>query len=291
MNKQEVSTKLLRMIKELSQLETNEIELMLAIFKKKIKDRVNDYMRKISEDFSVKCEYYGKSHEELREIREEILGGYEREFSRISDRLQEQYVNLILELQEIQSNQKIALTNYKKMLDAKAEVESSREYISYKNNFNNWIEKRELAKDQDAVDKCDMALLELKNPVIIYEEKIDSLIEKYGNYCGLEIECYRRLEECSNSVEMAIDSVMKYDLDWLDVPRKHGIFSTIKKLLNKVFSGGKFEREFLRPTKEKIRTIRKNTDVLIENIRDNTVKYIDTLNVYKNQIKQASNNV
>ena len=291
MEKMEVSAKLLRMIKELSQLETNEIELMLGIFKKRITDRVNDYMRKISEDFSLKCEYYGKSHEELREIREEILGGYEREFSRISDRLQEQYINLILELQEIQANQKIALTNYKKMIDAKLDIEQTQEYIEYKNDLEEWSKKRELATEQDIIEECDRALSELKNPVSSYEYKIDTIIIKYGNYCDLENECYKKLEECSSRIDSSIDSVMQYDTEWLDNPRKYGIFAVIKKTLNKIFGGSKFEKEFLRPTKAKIKTIRSNTDVLIENIRDNTVRYIDTLNKYKNKIKQTSKNV
>lgn len=291
MEKMEVSAKLIRMIKELSQLETNEIELMLGIFKKKITDRVNDYMRKISEDFSLKCEYYGKSHEELREIREEILGGYEREFSRISDRLQEQYINLILELQEIQANQKIALTNYKKMIDAKLDMENSEEYISYKNAFDEWSEKKESATNQETIDKCDKALYELQNPLVSYEYKIDTLIIKYGNYCDLENECYKKLDECNSKVDSAIDSVMQYDTEWLDNPKKNSMFTMIRKMLNKFLGSGKFEREFLRPTKVKIKNIRSNTDELIENIRNNTVRYIDTLNKYKNKIKQTSNNV
>lgn len=282
---------LFKIIKDLSQVETREIELMLAMFRRCIKDTVNSYMKRISEDFYTRCEFYGRAVEEVREIREEILGGYEREFARISDRYEEQYVNLIFELQEAQSNQKITISNYKKLLDAKESCEDSDEYINYKNKLAELTYKKDNSAGKEEFYELEKALSSLKDPIISYQDKIDVLMEKYGNYCGLEEECFKRLDECKENVNAALDSVMKYDAEWLGVPKKPHALEIVNRFLNRLFGYRKFEKEFISMKKKKIKMIRNNTDRLIEEIRNNTVIYIETLTLYKKNIKQFTKTI
>lgn len=246
MSKVELKSKFLEIEKDLSQLETNELELMLAIFKKTVNNAVDVQTEILTNEFDNACAAYGKNPSDMVELRDELVGGYEKEFYRIKERLEEQYVNLIFELQEIQSNQKIAVTNFMKL--------ASKDYTSSE----------------------DM-------------ETIDMLIEKYGNYCGLEEECYNMMEECVIGVPYIIETVMKFEDKQIATKSNTGIINKIITLIRGLFKANKFEINFAEVKRAKIVKIKENTDSVIEEIRDNTVNYIETLASYKNQIKEAAN--
>ncbi len=242
----EQKSKFLGIVKELSQFETNELELMLAIFKKTVNKSVDEQTEILTNEFDNACAAYGKNPSEMVALRDEIVGGYEKEFYRIKERLEEQYVNLIFELQEIQSNQKIAVTNFMKLAT------------------------------KDFTSSEDM-------------ETMDMLIEKYGNYCGLEEECYKMMEECVIGVPFLIETVMKFEDKQIATKNNIGIINKIKTLIRSLFKSNKFEINFVEVKRAKIIKIRENTDNVVEEIRDNTVNYVETLASYKNQIKEAAN--
>ena len=288
MDKEEQSKKLMGMIKDLSQTQENELDLMIGIFNRNINEMIENYMKKISEDFSSKCKFYERQERDVEEIRKEIFGAYEREFERISDRFQEQYINIIYEIQEAQMNQMIMITNYKKMLELKVNFKESKEYQKYRNKVEELTIKRDNSETKESFDRFDNALKVLENPIISYENKIDLYVKKYGGYCALEEECYKKLEECSSHIKNAIDSVMKYDKGWLEVQKKVNFFGFFSKLINKFVGAKKFEKEFVNIKKQNIKMIIEDTDKLIEEIRKDTVDHIDIITIQKNQIKQDS---
>lgn len=287
MNSVEQSTKLLSIVKELSDIESNEIELMVGIFKRNIADITESYLEKISKDFSFKCEFYGKKIDDVRVIHEEIISGYKKEFQKISEKLEEQYVNLMFELQEIQMNQMIAVTNYKKMLDNKSKFEASNEYLAYKNKLENLVSRRDDAETKKEFDELEEELANLVDPIIKYENSIDAIVQKYGNYCALEEECFSKIKECEESVKDALSTVMKYDTEALAVVKKGGIFSAFKKIFNKLFAGKKFEKQFVKIKKENIARIEADTNILTEEIKNKTIEYIETLMIYKAEVKEV----
>ncbi len=120
-------------------------------------------------------------------------------------------------------------------------------------------------------------------------ETMDMLIEKYGNYCGLEEECYKMMEECVIGVPFLIETVMKFEDKQIATKNNIGIINKIKTLIRSLFKSNKFEINFVEVKRAKIIKIRENTDNVVEEIRDNTVNYVETLASYKNQIKEAAN--
>ena len=228
---------LLNSIEKLSQYEIDEIELLMAIYQKRIIEITEKYIKELNDEF----DYSYKNPEEKTEIRNEIINGYKAQFERIQNGLEEQYVNLFYELKEIQLNQKIALVNYKKTL--------SKDYIL----------------DKDV-------------------ETLVNLINKYGNYCGVEDECYKMIYECGNSFEELLSSVMQYDKKELITEKKIGIFEKIKNLLK----SKKKEDNFLISKREKIKNIEKNTDTVIQYIKNTTIKYISTLSIYRDIVKNEA---
>ena len=246
MNNIEDSKKVFGLVKDLSQIETNELELMLAIFKKTLNSAVAPHVEILTNEFENACAAYGKNPDELGDLRDELVGGYEKEFYKIKERIEEQYVNLIFELQETQSNEKIAITNYMKMAGS--------DYTS----------------SEDA-------------------EKMDALISRYGDYCGLEEECQKMLDECAASVPYLLETVMKFEGREVIVKSNSGLLESIKKLLSSIFKTNKFETNFVDVKRAKLAMVVDNTETVAEEIRDNTVNYIDTLASYKDQIKEATN--
>ena len=69
MNSIEQSTKLVSMVKELSDIQSSEIELMLGIFRRNLRDITDSYIDKISKEICFKCEFYGKKIEDLEVIK------------------------------------------------------------------------------------------------------------------------------------------------------------------------------------------------------------------------------
>ena len=291
MIKEEQEKKLIGIIKELSQLQSSEIDLMVAIFNRNINNIISEYMIKISDDFSLKCKFYKRNEVDVEKIKTEIISSYEREFEKISDRFNEQFINIIYELQEAQLNQMVIITNYKHAIEEKENFKSSKEYKNYINKIEEFTLSRDNAETKADFDKFDKALVNLKNPITYYEEKIDLIVQKYGAFCALEEDCYSKLEECTNNAKIAIDSVMKYDKEWIDVKRKANIFSFFNKLLNRFVGAKKFEKEFVSKKVENIKLITENTDKLIEDTRKDTVIYVEAIAAQKDQIKKASNTV
>lgn len=246
MNNFEQNSKFLSIVKDLSQIETNEIELMLAIFKKTVNAAVDEQTDILTNEFENACAAYGKNAAELTELRDELVGGYEKEFYRIKESLEEQYVNLIFELQEIQSNQKIAITNFMKIM--------SKDFVS--------------AEDSAT---------------------IDALVEKYGNYCGLEEECYKMMDECVTGVPFLIETVMKFEDKQVITKNNIGIINKIKAFFRSLIKSNQFEINFVDVKRAKLIRIKDNTDTVAEEIRDTTVNYVDTLASFKEQIKEAAN--
>ncbi len=72
----EQKSKFLGIVKELSQFETNELELMLAIFKKTVNKSVDEQTEILTNEFDNACAAYGKNPSEMVALRDEIFVRY-----------------------------------------------------------------------------------------------------------------------------------------------------------------------------------------------------------------------
>lgn len=233
MNIVEGNERILEIIKEISEIEMNEIELSFAIFQREMVELINYHLDSLRNDI---INAFEKPKEELVE---EIINGYKDEFYRVEDKLEEQYINILVDLQEIQSNEKISIINCRKVLE----------------------------KD------------------IENEEKILSYVHRYIDYCNLENECYRMLNDCTSSANDLLNSVMKFEVKDLVPKEKTGILEKIRRFLKKV----KYEDEYIKSRKETIGNIKREVDTKVEFIKNTTVKNISKLTYYKEKIKSQKN--
>lgn len=287
MRENSVSERLVSTINELSNTEVNEISLLIAIIKKNVVDLIEKNMKKLEDEFIAKCDYYGKSNTDASSEKEEILNGYRNEFNRIASKVEEEYMNLALELQDAQSNQKIAIVNMKKVISSKKKYIESDEYEKFLAKIKELENKRDNCLVKVEFDKIVNYLDNVKDPIEIYNKKIDAYANKYIRYCGLEEACIVKLEKCNEKVENAINSVMQYDVGQLAVVNKKSIFSIFSKILNKISGAKKFEKEYIFKKKENIEKIKVSTDNVLEEIDKEIDEALAVLEVYSLKINQA----
>lgn len=261
MNEKSVVESLVESLNEISNLEVNEVSLLIAIIKKNVEDLINKNMQKLNEDFLEKCEYYGKSISEVNSEKVEILNSYKEEFNKIASKFEEEYMSISLELQEAQANQKISITNMKKVVDLKKKYIESEEY---KNSNGN---------SEVSID--------------VYNRKIDKLAEKYIKHCGLEQACIFKLKKCNERVENAINSVMKFEIGQLAVIEKNAVLNIFSKILLKITGAKRFEREYIFTKKQNLEKIRNNTGNVLKELDEEIKNTLIILDAYNSKINQV----
>lgn len=262
MEQKSVSERLMATLNEISNVEVNEIALIISIIKRNINDLINKNMQILSDEFLEKCEYYGKSISQVNSEKIELLNSYKEEFNRIALKFEEEYMNLALELQEVQSNQKIAIANMKKVVDMKAKYLESEEY------------KNDSENSEVSID--------------VYNVKIDKLADKYIKYCGLEQACIVKLKECNSKIEKAINSVMQYEvINKIAVVEKKSIFKFFSKLLSKFTSEKRFQKEYIEKKKENIEKIKVSTDTVLSELDREINDSLIILDAYNSKINQV----
>lgn len=261
MSEKPVIEKLVESLKEISNIEVNEVSLLIAIIKKNLEDLINKNMQKLNDDFLENCDYYGRSITEVNSEKTEILNSYKEEFYKIASKFEEEYMRISLELQESQANQKIAIANMKKVIDMKKkclELDSNKPL-----NQN----------DEVSID--------------VYNRRIDKLADKYIKYCGLEQVCIYKLKKCNERVEMAINSVMQFEVGQLAVIEKNKVIEIFSKILLKITGAKRFEKEYIFTKKQNIEKIRKNTEKIVEKLDNELKNTLIILDTYNSKITQV----
>lgn len=287
MGEKSISERIFKTLQDISQYELNEIQLLIAIIKKNITDSIDKHMETIGNEFKNSCEYYGKNVADVVITRDEIINGYNEVFNKIASKFEEQYMNLALEIQEAQSNQKIAITNMKRVMDSKTKYINSDEYVSFKNKIKELEAKRDNAEIKAEYDSVVEYLESLRDPVELYDEKLEMFAQKYISYCAIEEQCIEKLKECNGRAKEAIDSVMKYEVGQLAVAPKKSIFSFFTKFLNKITGAKRFEKEYVLKKKNNLEQITVSTDALSEEISNDTISIVYSIDAYKQSINQA----
>lgn len=282
-----MTEKIMKTVDEVIEKEITEAQLLLVINKKKIEAMIDANMEIISKNFDDKCKFYKKSPESVSDIKQSILDEYMFLFADIEDEYVFQLTKLIDELKEAQANQKIALTNYKKVLSSKDEYIESPKYKEYMAKLQELIAKRESTEDKKTYAQLSEYIAQLGDPVEEFNKKIDALADKYGNYCALENNCIDRINESLNSVTESMSSVMQFEVGKLvSTEGKKSFIESIKALFSNLFKKGNFEKDYISKKKQEIETLKKDIDSLLDKICDVTATYMAMFDENKAKINK-----
>ena len=259
-----IGAKLMQELKELSDLEVQSATLLYAKFNRELENSYKLKIEAIEKNIDSQIEYYGRSIEEYSEQKNKILERYNNEFQKIYNQRKEQFINISVEIQEIQANQKIAIANFKKIIeDREVFLQTSKysEYIKRKKYFKHVIDT---TLNHAEFDKYTKLLEELTDPLELYEKKLEALVNKYNGYKEI------------TATKEEFEEIVKYRSASLTVLKKRNlIIEFINKLINKISGNSKLEKDVIQKMESEVVNVENSNNEIINVISEQTITLIE----------------
>ena len=174
---------LIEKLTELNEMEIAKIKVLTAIFMKTLQELNDKKVQSMVSNFEEQAKAYGQHLADYQEIYDKTISQYEAQMTQIMDKYKERFINIQLELQEAECNQKIAIANLKKSFDIKSEAEEA--------------SKEKLAQD--------------------YLRKMFACMQKKENYDLIIDECEKELENCIEEAENKLNNVFLDKYRWSSI--------------------------------------------------------------------------
>ncbi len=240
----QIDNKLLEQIKNLSELEVLEMDILFAKFNKLLFECYEEKISYIQKNIDDQIIAFGKKIDDYTNEKNSIVTGYINEFQTIYNQRKEQYYNIIVEIQELQANQKIALANFVTFINKNSEEPLD----NYEKKLSALITKYDaydamVAECEKKLDDCITASIEDFNEIV-----------KYRN-SNLEV-----------------------------VKKQNPIINFFSKLLKKFTKKEKFEKEVIEKIKEELSNVEiKNSD-MVNIIEQQTIDLIAKIEEVREQV-------
>lgn len=269
-----IERRLVHTIKEMSEIEVQELEIRFAKFNIELKTSYNEKIKIIENNLDSQFEFYGKSLDEYSQEREKILKKYSAEFQKVYNQRREQFFNIQIEIQEMQANQKIILANFKKIVDERTRFIDSKEFAEYIRKKQEYKSIVENSLKREEFDKYTQLLEELVNPLEVYQKKLVALVVKFDGYKELIKECEKKLEECIDSGKKDFEEIVRFRNASLSLKKKNIILIFLNTIANKIMKNKKFEKEVIQKMNQELKSIEEENNVSIEVINTQTLDLI-----------------
>lgn len=245
---------LMELISQLTGIETIDTEITFAIFRsstqKKIEEKINELSSKIKEQMII----YGIDNKEYEEKNEKIIARYKEVFKKMYTEYENSIISIQLEMQEAESNQKVAIAGFKKIADIKKEKQLI------------------LQNDQTALSK--------------YIEKENACIKKFNNYNTILDECLIETEMCRQEFLQELEKI-KIITQEKQLMKKNSKFEEILQKIKNIFNGKKYYENFLAQTEQNISALENENEPKIKEVNKKNVKFIATIIVMRKKINSS----
>ena len=231
---------LINSLKELNQIEQNKSKIVTTIFLKTTKDIKKQKIKSLENSILSQAKFYNQDIDNYNEVYNDIVNKYTDQLSQIINIYSEFFINVQMELQEAECNQKIAITNLKKSIDAKKKL------------------------------KKDTSLEEIES----YNKKIEACIQKKLNYDIIIESCESELQKCSDNMVKQINTYFSNKSGQLILKDDIGVKKIINKLVNKFTGSSKFNTYVIAPTNLEVETLNSKLPQLSGDIRDKTISFV-----------------
>ena len=251
-----ISILLMDKLTQLHELEQKKAQILAAIFTKTTKEIMDKKVQSLQVNFEEQAKFYGQNLERYEDIFDQILLKYKKQLSPIIDKYNGFYINMQLELQEAECNQKIAITNLKKSFDIKQE-------LSHKAG---------------------------SEIIAEYNRKIVACMQKKENYDVIIEECEKEIEECSKNMQDKIDDLFSDKLSQVSIKGKSSFGKFISKIKNKLTGARKFNRYVVEPICVELEIMDNKLPDIIDNIKQDTVQFVAKMKQAKDETNQIFEN-
>lgn len=228
-------------IQELGRIELNDATLNVAIFDKIIEENINNRIEFLKNYFESKKVLYGINSSKVDSQIEDIVNRYSVLLNKIAEQYRFRLNNVEIELQEIESNQKITLANFINAITDKIKLEKS-----------NDLTKENLIKCQKKVVAC---------------------INKYNNYNELINECLIEINICKKEFVEVLDEILEISSEVAMVKKQ----TKIQMFINRIkflFSGKtRFQENIISKKTNDLSNIESKDKSLIDDIEGKSVAF------------------
>lgn len=252
MEENNMNVLLMDKLAELNKLETDKSKILGVIFVKTTKGIMNKKIQSLESNFEEQSKYYDQNLEDYSDIYNEIMEKYKEQLSQIIDKYNELYINMQLELQEAECNQKIAITNLKKSFDIKQEIS----------------------------DRAQNEIIEE------YNKKIAACMQKKVNYDIIIEECEKELDKCASNMQNRINALFSDKSSQISLIEEKGLKKLIKKIKNKFTGARKFNTYVIEPLNIEIDMMDSKLPDITNNIKQETINFVAKMKQAKDETNQ-----
>lgn len=292
MENNSVGSRLATVVDEITELEITKAQALYTKFQNSLKDKYEQSIKIIENDFIAKASLYGKKEEDCIVQKGAIISKYDEEFQKIYDSRRLQYISIQNEIQEMTANKLIVIANFKQIATSKAEFIKSNGYIDYLNQKQHFQDIVDTTLVKAEFDKYIKLLEELQDPLELYQKKLVALATKYDNYEAIILECEQKLNECIDAALNDFDEIGSYIENNLVVTKKQSAISKfLANILNKIGSNSKFEKNVVKKIENDLLEIDNDVSESVEIIEEQTINIIAAIEEIRENINLEFNAV
>ena len=256
MSKNKVNEDLIDKLVELNELEITKARVSAVLFKKTIDGIMENKIKTMESSFEEQARYYGQSLENYENIYNEIITKYREQLEQIFDKYTTLYINMYMELQEAECNQKIAIANIKSSYDI--------------------IKNKEKSKKENIEE---------------YEKKINACLEKKKNYDIIINKCEEELNECFNKIENQIDEIFSDKANLLYINDENFFGKMINKVKNLFVGKSRFNLYVIESLNIELDTIDGKLIRATNSIQRDTIDFVAKVKQAKEEINLIFENM
>jgi len=258
MGKNNINMILFDKLSELNKLEITRTKILTAIFIKTVEENVDRKLQALEENFYKQAELCNQDLLDYHDICSEIMKKYQNQLNEVIEQYNEMFINLQMELQESECDQKIAIIDFKKSFNNNKANKYFNKYMKRENN-----------------------------------RKINACIQKKYNFDVVIEECEKELDKCTKIVKEELNNLFGDQLCKM-LPHKEikgvkavgGFFGKIKN----IFVGkSKFNQYCIEPINLEIKVMEENLPDIKKNIYEQSIKTVSKIRQMKSKTKKIYN--
>ena len=244
---------LINNLKKLNDIEQNKSKIATTLFLRKAEEIKMQKINLLKSNILSQADFYNQNINNYNDIYNDIITKYSYQLSQIINIYIELFINIQMELQEAECNQKIAITNLKKCIDMKNDLLA--------NNV------------ADDIENCN--------------KKINACMQKKKNYDVIIENCEKELEQCSKNMIDHINYLFGDKSSQVLLKDEAKLKKFINKVVNRFAGANKFRNYVIEPTNIEVETMNIKIPKLSGVIKDKTINFVAKIK----QAKDETNNI
>ena len=242
---------------ELNELEIMKSKVFAALFQKSTNEIVEYKIKIMKSNFEKQANYYGQSVDNYEDEYQDIAVRYREQLFQILRKYDEYFINMCLELQEAECNQKIVIANLKNSYEIKEQI-------------------KDRAKEEIIEE---------------YERKLYACLEKKKNYDFIIYKYEKSLNECLNEIQKLIDEVFSEKDNMISLKNESRFEKVISKIRNLFTGKANFKLYVLQPINIELDSIDEKLLGITNNIHQETINFVARSKRAKDEINVIFENM